>query len=383
MKKITVGQNIRRFRKEKKLTQSELAELIGVSVQAISKWETDAGIPDISQIVPLARVLEVSTDCLLGMEETEQDAVFAELKSRVGTFDTFAFDFAREGMDTKNLYEISVSYFEEHPTFPMIAYYCLRGLAQMITENPDWRDKASLIAEGERYANCISRFETAPDRLFRAYYVLARIYRALNEPVKAEDVMAQIPEVYGDRVYFEAEVAMADGDYETALQKCRESFSTKARFMSRCIRMASQIHHTWDKGNNERVVIYNEYMLNVLNALMSGSDFLPMRQTYQKYLILYALVTEYLLLGKADDAFKRMEELLAFRKEVEAYLNISIKPAHLMLLDLPDDRHHAEHCVKEMDEYIQKALEAMTSSPLTSQDSRLQEMKESFASINK
>lgn len=87
MKKITVGQNIRRFRKEKKLTQSELAELIGVSVQAISKWETDAGMPDISQIVPLARVLEVSTDCLLGMEETEQDAVFAELKSRVGTFD--------------------------------------------------------------------------------------------------------------------------------------------------------------------------------------------------------------------------------------------------------------------------------------------------------
>ena len=153
--------------------------------------------------------------------------------------------------------------------------------------------------------------------------------------------------------------------------------------MSRCIRMASQIHHTWDKGNNERVVIYNEYMLNVLNALMSGSDFLPMRQTYQKYLILYALVTEYLLLGKADDAFKRMEELLAFRKEVEVYLNISIKPAHLMLLDLPDDRHHVEHCVKEMDEYIQKALEAMTSSPLTSQDSRLQEMKESFASINK
>lgn len=230
MKKITVGQNIRRFRKEKKLTQSELAELIGVSVQAISKWETDAGMPDISQIVPLARVLEVSTDCLLGMEETEQDAVFAELKSRVGAFDTFAFDFAREGMDTKNLYEISVSYFEEHPTFPMIAYYCLRGLAQMITENPDWRDKASLIAEGERYANCISRFETAPDRLFRAYYVLARIYRALNEPVKAQEVMAQIPEVYGDRVYFEAEVAMADGDYEAALQKCRESFSTKASY---------------------------------------------------------------------------------------------------------------------------------------------------------
>ncbi|MBE6557899.1 MAG: helix-turn-helix transcriptional regulator [Ruminococcaceae bacterium] len=84
MNKPTVGQNIRRFRKEKNMTQSELAELLGVSIQAISKWETDAGMPDISQIVPLARVLEVSTDNLLGMEDAEQEAAFEELKSLIG-----------------------------------------------------------------------------------------------------------------------------------------------------------------------------------------------------------------------------------------------------------------------------------------------------------
>ena len=60
------GNNIVTFRKEKNLTQSELAELIGVSTQAVSKWETGSGMPDISQIVPLARVLAISTDKLLG-----------------------------------------------------------------------------------------------------------------------------------------------------------------------------------------------------------------------------------------------------------------------------------------------------------------------------
>lgn len=175
---------------------------------------------------------------------------------------------------------------------------------------------------------------------------------------------------------------MADGDYETALAKCRESFCIKARFASRCIRMASQIHHAWDNGNNERVVIYNEYMLNLLNALMSCSDFVPMRQTFQKYLILYALVTEYVLLDRADDAFKRMEELIVFRREVATYLSLSEKPASLMLYDLPSDEHHASHCVAEIDKYIQMAFDFMGKFAITSQDPRLQTLKEKFESLH-
>ena len=79
---MSIGQTIKLYRKEKDLTQSELAELIGVSTQAISKWETGSGMPDISQIVPLARVLEITTDKLLGhtdpafeREVTENSAV--------------------------------------------------------------------------------------------------------------------------------------------------------------------------------------------------------------------------------------------------------------------------------------------------------------------
>ena len=64
--KETMGQIIRRLRKEKNLTQEELAELLGVTFQAVSKWENDNGMPDISQVVPLAHVFGVSTDILFG-----------------------------------------------------------------------------------------------------------------------------------------------------------------------------------------------------------------------------------------------------------------------------------------------------------------------------
>lgn len=57
----TMGQIIKRLRKERGLTQESLAERLGVTFQAVSKWETDAGMPDVSQIVPLANAFGVRT----------------------------------------------------------------------------------------------------------------------------------------------------------------------------------------------------------------------------------------------------------------------------------------------------------------------------------
>ena len=61
-----LGSNIRAFRKNKGFTQEELADLLGVTPQAVSKWESEVGLPDVSMIVPLAQILGVSTDALLG-----------------------------------------------------------------------------------------------------------------------------------------------------------------------------------------------------------------------------------------------------------------------------------------------------------------------------
>ena len=62
---MSIGKNIKKYRTQKGMTQRELAEAIGVSVQAISKWECGA-TPDISQILPLAAALDISHNMLLG-----------------------------------------------------------------------------------------------------------------------------------------------------------------------------------------------------------------------------------------------------------------------------------------------------------------------------
>lgn len=71
--KRAVGDNIRTARKRKGFTQEELANQIGVTSQAVSRWESGSGMPDISMIVPIAQVLSVSTDMLFGLDSEGND----------------------------------------------------------------------------------------------------------------------------------------------------------------------------------------------------------------------------------------------------------------------------------------------------------------------
>ena len=69
--KETIGNRIQKFRKEKGMTQEELAAKLGLSSQAVSKWENDASCPDISLLPKLCELLGVTADELLsGKTET-------------------------------------------------------------------------------------------------------------------------------------------------------------------------------------------------------------------------------------------------------------------------------------------------------------------------
>ena len=60
MNQYVTGAMIKRLREEKKMTQTQLADKIGVSAKAVSKWETGRGYPDISLVEPLSQALSVS-----------------------------------------------------------------------------------------------------------------------------------------------------------------------------------------------------------------------------------------------------------------------------------------------------------------------------------
>ena len=69
---MTLGQTIKYYRTKFNLSQSELGDQIGVSRQAVTKWETDAGIPDINNIQSLAKLFQISIDTLLSSDHHAQ-----------------------------------------------------------------------------------------------------------------------------------------------------------------------------------------------------------------------------------------------------------------------------------------------------------------------
>lgn len=73
LKQIKIGAHLAALRKEKGLTQEQLAAMLGVSAPAVSKWETDSSYPDITLLCPLARALGTHVDDLLQFEETLSD----------------------------------------------------------------------------------------------------------------------------------------------------------------------------------------------------------------------------------------------------------------------------------------------------------------------
>lgn len=78
MKTQTLGATIVSLRKEKGMTQLELAEQMGVTDKAVSKWERDLSCPDVASLPKLAQILGVTIDTLMNSrpaEKTEANAL--------------------------------------------------------------------------------------------------------------------------------------------------------------------------------------------------------------------------------------------------------------------------------------------------------------------
>ncbi len=82
MSKETLGQKIANLRKEKGLTQEELAEKLDVSSQAVSKWENDISCPDIMLLPKLADIFGTTVDSLLGCEKEKESVQLVPQRER-------------------------------------------------------------------------------------------------------------------------------------------------------------------------------------------------------------------------------------------------------------------------------------------------------------
>lgn len=97
---LALAQNIRSYRKQRKMTQEQLSEVLGVTVGAVHKWESGLSVPELPMIVEMADFFDVSVDVLLGhrMKDNSVQSISERLNEYCRTLDPVALSEAEKAL---------------------------------------------------------------------------------------------------------------------------------------------------------------------------------------------------------------------------------------------------------------------------------------------
>lgn len=122
MNDLNIGKTILTLRKDKNITQEQLANMVGVSAGAVSKWETGNSTPDISLLSPIARALDTSLDILLSFQKEILEKEVNEIKEQLTNI------FLHKGYDKAD--KECRRYLKEYPNSSYLKL-CIATLIQM------------------------------------------------------------------------------------------------------------------------------------------------------------------------------------------------------------------------------------------------------------
>ena len=185
---LSIGQTIKKLRKERNFTQEELAEQLNVTSQAVSKWENETGLPDISQIVPIASVFGVSTDVLFGTFGTNDDEEAIKIIEK-------AYLNIKNG-DVKRCYAELQEGLKRYPNNIKLLVNCLAiGNALAYPEN-GCHDKArghEIYQECIRMANLIILYSKVGGDILQAHMIMIYLHSAYGNIDKAREHAEKFP----------------------------------------------------------------------------------------------------------------------------------------------------------------------------------------------
>lgn len=179
--KVLLAQKLREFRKRRGLTQEQLAEAMGVTVGAVSKWESGSSTPDISIILELADFFETSVDVLLGY--TQQSASLEDSVCRLREL--------RTQKDYEAAFRESEKALQRFPNNFQVVYesariYQLAGLERC--------DKAALIRCQELYRRSLELISQNEDREISPVSIYIAIANAMHSAGDVEGALKLLKE---------------------------------------------------------------------------------------------------------------------------------------------------------------------------------------------
>ena len=193
---MKLGEKIKTLRKQKNISQEVLAQYLGVTFQAVSKWENGTTMPDVATIPAIASFFGVSTDELFdfNLYETQKqvEAIVDEHSRYWHTDKPKAEQIIRDGL-------------KKYPGNDILLN-CLIGVLELPGRSDEVISVAKALIESTRY----------DEVRFDAYRIMAEAYAAQGDLSAAKDAIEQIPEIYFTKLEVAARLLTGEDAYEAA-----------------------------------------------------------------------------------------------------------------------------------------------------------------------
>lgn len=208
---MNIGNKIKQLRKERGITQEELAGNIGISFQAVSKWENGIALPDITIVPALANYFGVSTDELFDFSLQKTESEIEKIKAEACKF--------RESdpKKSRSILEAGLKTYPENDILLNNLLYVLN-----YSDNPD---------ETVKIASRLIEKTKQNDIKYDALRFLAYAYKAKGDLKSAEAAIEQIPEICFTKLTEAAFILDGRAKFEAAEKQKRVSFENLIQMM--------------------------------------------------------------------------------------------------------------------------------------------------------
>ncbi len=306
---LSFGQRLKTIRKDAQLTQAELAEKLMVSVQAISKWECDNAMPDISQIVPLAAILGVTTDCLLGVggdEKADREALYVEAEKINKGIEKV---YARQDDAYYACYQLYKAHIKKYPLDYEVKLLCADSLVRCIYYGVHCaEDKDRFYNEAVHLLKSVINYDRDTTRQIDAKQTLIILYLYRNDFANAEEIAEGLPQRGSIRAAMEIEIASKKNDQNKCLALSEEVCNEAIHHYLWALAVRAKRLSIAGGAKKEKAIAAWHDLLD--GAKFNYAKFRDIRiHTKWLYSALNNLANEYIAVSETDKAFEVIEEL--------------------------------------------------------------------------
>ena len=249
---IELGEKIKSLRKQKNISQEVFANYLGVSFQAVSKWENGKTLPDLTMIPAIASFFGVSTDELFDFNlyqiEKNVDSIVTE---HTKYWDT----------DLKKSEEILREGLKKYPGNDILLT-CLMGILLDLDQHDEVITIGKALVESTKH----------DDLRFDAYRIMAEAYKSKGDLQSAKDAIEHIPELY----FTKLEVASYLLEGEDRYKAAQKQKNLSAESLINVLLIIGE--HLKENGETEKAISQLKIAQKIINAFMD--DFLEKKWSY-------------------------------------------------------------------------------------------------------